>query len=147
MSNCIELWYTIYVDFLLPVQYHFICVLYTEVKLQKKGEKDVKSSKTCYGMTYIENAEIPNGNLNHRIELEYYRIKKKKHHLLKENTETYGIEVVKKEYKGHKVNIEKEKVEKISNKKANIDSILNILKEFQVTPVALKDVIDDMMHT
>ncbi len=105
------------------------------------------NSKVYYGKTFLEAKDIRDTNVKNRIELEYYRIKKKKHHLLKENTETYGIEVVKKEYKGHKVNIEKEKVEKISNKKANIDSILNILKEFQVTPVALKDVIDDMMHT
>ena len=105
------------------------------------------NSKKFYGKTFLETNDIRGTNVKNRIELEYYRIKKKKHHLLKENTETYGIEVVKKEYKGHKINIEKEKVDKISNKKANIDSILNILKEFQVTPIALKDVIEDMTHS
>lgn len=105
------------------------------------------NSKIFYGKTFLETNDIRGTNVKNRIELEYYRIKKKKHHLLKENTETYGIEVVKKEYNGHKINIEKEKVDKISNKKANIDSILNILKEFQVTPVALKDVIEDMTHS
>ena len=105
------------------------------------------NSKIFYGKTFLETNDIRGTNVKNRIELEYYRIKKKKHHLLKENTETYGIEVVKKEYNGHIINIEKEKVDKISNKKANIDSILNILKEFQVTPIALKDVIEDMTHS
>lgn len=105
------------------------------------------NSKVYYGMTFLEAKDIRGTNVKNRIELEYYRIKKKKRHLLKESTETYGIEIVKKEYKGHKVNIEKEKVDRISNKKTSIDSILNVLKEFQVTPIALKDVIEDMTHS
>ena len=105
------------------------------------------NSKVCYGKTYIEPKEVLETNLKNRIELEYYRIKRKKHGFLKENIETYGIEVVKKEYKGKRINIEKEKIDKISTQKASIDTILNILKEFKVTPIALKDVIEDIMHS
>jgi len=105
------------------------------------------NSRIFYGKTFLEAKDIRDTNVKNRIELEYYKIKKKKHHLLKENTETYGIEIVKKEYNGHKINIEKEKIDKISNKKASIDSILNTLRKFKVTPVALKDVIEDMTHS
>lgn len=105
------------------------------------------NSKVCCGKTFLEAIDVKDTNINNRIELEYYRIKKKKYHFLKENTETYGIEVVKKEYLGQKISVEKEKIDRISSKKSSIDSILNTLKEFKVTPIALKDVIEDMIHS
>ena len=80
------------------------------------------------------------------IELEYYRTKKRKNYFLRETSETYGIEIVKKEYQGKKVNIEKDKVDRVSNKKTTIDLILNKLREFKVTPIALKDVVHDIME-
>lgn len=102
------------------------------------------NSKVYYGNTFLE-VKKANSNIKNRIELEYYRTKKRKKHFLKENSEIYGIEIVKKEYQGKKINIEKEKIDKISETKSSIDAILNILKKFKVTPIALKDVIDDMM--
>lgn len=104
------------------------------------------NSKVCYGKTLLDAKDIRDTNIKNRIELEYYRTKKKKHHFLREDTEIYGIEVVKKEYQGKRINVEKEKIDKISNKKASIDSILNTLRKFKVTPIALKDVIEDIMH-
>lgn len=104
------------------------------------------NSKVCYGKTLLDAKDIRDTNIKNRIELEYYRTKKKKHHFLREDTETYGIEVVKKEYQGKRINVEKEKIDKISNKKASIDSILNTLRKFKVTPIALKDVIEDITH-
>lgn len=104
------------------------------------------NSKVCYGKTLLDAKDIRDTNIKNRIELEYYRTKKKKHHFLREDTEIYGIEVVKKEYQGKRINVEKEKIDKISNKKASIDSILNTLRKFKVTPIALKDVIEDITH-
>lgn len=104
------------------------------------------SSKVYCGKTFLDIGDLKENNLRNRIELEYYRTKKRKNYFLREDTETYGIEIVKKEYQGKKVNIEKEKVDKISNKKTTIDSILNKLKEFKVTPITLKDVVHDIMQ-
>ena len=104
------------------------------------------SSKVYCGNTFLDMGDLKENNLKNRIELEYYRTKKRKNYFLREDTETYGIEIVKKEYQGKKVNIEKEKVDKISNKKATIDSILKKLREFKVTPITLKDVVHDMMQ-
>jgi len=112
-----------------------------------KGSFKFMNSKVCYGKTLLEAKDVKDTNIKNRIELEYYRIKKKRHHFLRDNTESYGIEVVKKEYQGKRINVEKEKIDKISNKKANIDSILNTLRKFKVTPIALKDVIEDMTHS
>lgn len=105
------------------------------------------NSKVYYGNTFLEVRESKDSNIKNRIELEYYRTKKRKNHFLRENSETYGIEIVKKEYQGKKVNIEKEKIDRISSTKTSIDSILNKLKKFKVTPIALKDVIEDMTHS
>lgn len=102
------------------------------------------NSKVYYGNTFLEVKELKNNNVKNRIELEYYRTKKSKKHFLRENSETYGIEIVKKEYQGRKVNIEKEHIDKISNTKTSIDAILGTLKKFKVTPIALKDVIEDI---
>ena len=104
------------------------------------------SSKVYCGNTFLDMGDLKENNLKNRIELEYYRTKKRKNYFLREDTETYGIEIVKKEYQGKKVNIEKEKVDKISNKKTTIDSILRKLKEFKVTPITLKDVVHDIMQ-
>jgi len=104
------------------------------------------SSKVYCGNTFLDMGDLKENNLKNRIELEYYRTKKRKNYFLREDTETYGIEIVKKEYQGKRVNIEKEKVDKISNKKTTIDSILKKLKKFKVTPIALKDVVHDIMQ-
>lgn len=100
-------------------------------------------SKVFYGNAFLDSKDLI--NTRNRIELEYYRTKKRRNHFLKASNEIYGIEIVKKEYQGKKVNIEKEKIEKISDKKSKIDFILDKLKEFKVTPITLRDVVDDMV--
>ena len=55
------------------------------------------NSKVYYGNTFLEVKELKDSNIKNRIELEYYRTKKRKNHFLRENSETYGIEIVKKE--------------------------------------------------
>lgn len=105
------------------------------------------NSKVYYGNTFLETKDLKESNNNKRIELEYYRTKKRKRHFLKEDSTSYGIEIVKKEYQGRKVNIEKEKIDKISNTICNIDLIIDKLKKFKVTPITLKDVIEDMKQS
>lgn len=105
------------------------------------------NSKVYYGNTFLETEELRDNNIKNRIEIEYYRTKKRKKYFVRESSETYGIEIVKKEYQGRKVNIEKEKIDKISNTKTSIDLILNKLKKFKVTPITLKDVIEDMKQS
>ena len=105
----------------------------------------MKSSKTCYGMTYIENADIPNGNINHRIELEYYKIKKPKFNLLGKQNKKYGIEIQKREYKNNSLNVETNSVNYITKSKEKVIKIINTLKEHKVTPVGLNDVLDDLL--
>lgn len=104
------------------------------------------SSKVYCGNAFLDKRDLRENNIKNRIELEYYRTKKRKHHFLREDSETYGIEIVKKEYQGKKINIEKEKIDRVSDKKTTIDLILNKLREFKVTPITLKDVVHDIME-
>ena len=110
-----------------------------------KGEDTTfMNSKVCYGKTFLESNDLRESNIKNRIELEYYRTKNRKNHFLREDSISYGIEIVKKEYQGKKINIEKEKIDKICDTKNKIDSILNKLQKFKVTPIGLKDVVDDI---
>lgn len=102
-------------------------------------------SKVYYGNTFLDTKDLKETNIKNRIELEYYRTKKRKNYFLREDTESYGIEIVKKEYQGKKVNIEKEKIDRVSNKKSTINSILDKLKQFKVTPITLQEVVHDIM--
>lgn len=114
--------------------------------IHMKGENKLMSSKVYCGNTFLDKRDLRENNIKNRIELEYYRTRKRKSHFLREDTETYGIEIVKKEYQGKKVNIEKEKIDRISDKKSTIDKILEKLKEFKVTPITLKDVVHDILQ-
>ena len=103
------------------------------------------NSKVYCGSAFLDMQDLKENNLKNRIELEYYRTKRRRNFFVREDTQIYGIEIVKKEYQGKKINIEKDKVDEISNKKTTIDSILKKLKEFKVTPITLKDVVHDIM--
>lgn len=105
----------------------------------------MKSSKTCYGMTCIENIEIPNGNTNHRIELEYYKIKKPKFNLLHKSNKKYGIEIQKREYKNNNFNLEINSVDEVTKSRHKVIEIIKTLKEYKVTPIGLNDVLDDLL--
>lgn len=116
------------------------------MKANKERRNILKSSRVYCGSTFLEARDLIDTNIKNRVELEYYKTKRRKIRFLKEEIESYGIEIVKKEYLGKKINIEKEKLDSISNKKTNIDSIIKKLKEFKVTPTGLKDVVDDIVQ-
>ena len=60
--------------------------------------------------------------------------------------EKYAYEQQNELYEYINETIEKEKIDKISDKKNTINSILNKLRKFKVTPIALKDVVHDIMQ-
>lgn len=78
---------------------------------------------------------------SNRIELEYYKIAKN----VKKDQRTYGIEIVKTEYLDNKRLKESENIYNVTNDENVIDNLLNILKENQVTPIGLCDVVDELL--
>lgn len=83
-------------------------------------------------------------NMKNRIKLEYYATEKPI--CVKEEYEiAYGISIIKKEYCKNRIKCEKNSVEKISTNKRKIKDIIKMLKEYEVTPIALEDVLEDLL--
>ena len=98
--------------------------------------------KTCYGMTYFDEHDLKETQINHRVELEYYKTNK-----YEENDFKYGIEICKKEYIDDNITVETNKVENITNSSDKVIEIINTLKKYKVTPVGLNDVLEDLLRT
>lgn len=99
------------------------------------------SSRIYYGGTFFDNNDLLNTNVKHKVELEYY----KTNNCIKEDSESYGIEVIKKEYINNKVCIETSNIKHITKDESRANEILEKLKKFKVTPIALQDVVDDLI--
>ena len=98
--------------------------------------------KKFYGATFVTPSELEESNIHHPMKLEYYKICQDK----KKECIKYGIEIVKKIYKDTKIETEQEKVLSITTIENKIEEILELLKNHQVTPIILKDVIEDLKY-
>ena len=94
--------------------------------------------KSLFGRTVIESSDYD--DVSDDIELEYYET----HNIAGENNRKYGIEVVKREEKSEKFNIESKIVNNISNEENQIKSLLKVLMLNKVTPISVDDVISDI---
>ena len=102
----------------------------------------MENSKTCYGMTYFDENDLKQAQINHRVELEYYKTDK-----CREDDFKYGIEICKKEYINDNIKIETNRIENITNSSDKVIEIINTLKRYKVTPVGLNDVLEDLIKT
>jgi hypothetical protein len=91
-------------------------------------------------MTYFDEDDLKETKINHRVELEYYKINK-----CEEDDFKYGIEICKKEYINNDIFIESKNIENISDSSEKVIKIINTLKKYKVTPVGLNDVLEDLM--
>lgn len=105
----------------------------------------MQNSRTYYGGTFLEKEDLRETNINHRIELEYYTTKNHTNKETKDEKATYGIEIVKKEYIGNKVDTESSRKEHISNNADKVIEIIDTLKRYKVTPIGLNDVLEDLL--
>ena len=75
------------------------------------------------------------------IKLEYYKTIK-----TKKNVEAkYGIEIVETEFINGKVYIESKTIDYIANSSKEINKILRILKNNEVTPIGIHDAIEEIV--
>lgn len=75
------------------------------------------------------------------IKLEYYKTIK-----TEENVEAkYGIEIVETEFINGKVNIESKAIDDIAITSKEIERILTILKNNEVTPIGIQDAIEEIV--
>lgn len=113
-------------------------------KFQGKESLVLGMLGTYHGATLLNENNHTDTIMKNRIKLEYYTTKKSINVESKEEI-TYGISIIKKEYCKNKVKLETNSVEKISTNKGKVKNIVKMLKDYKVTPIALEDVLEDIM--
>ena len=93
--------------------------------------------KNFFGSIFINRDELLEAGINYPIKVEYYKITDEPE---KENKLLYGIQVIKTEYKD-KIGVEQNRIEHITNDESEITKMLSLIKENEVTPIGLEDVI------
>ena len=95
--------------------------------------------KNFFGSIFINRDELLEAGIHYPIKVEYYRITDEDKRENK-NKPIYGIQIIKTEYRD-KIGVEQNKIENITNNESEITQILSLVKENEVTPVGLEDVI------
>ena len=92
--------------------------------------------KTFFGGIFIETSKLKEEGIQYPIKVEYYKIKD-------ENSEKYGIEIIKKEYKSKSIEIEKEEIKSLSKDECKIERMLELFERNEVTPNSAEEIIED----
>ena len=95
--------------------------------------------KNFFGSIFINRDKLKEAGIKYPIKVEYYKITNEEEKI-KENKLIYGIQVIKTEYRD-KIGVQQEKIEHITNDENEITQMLDIIKENEVTPIGLEDVI------
>ena len=103
----------------------------------------MENSKVYYGGVFLDEEELRDNKIENKVELEYYSIKKPSY--LKEDKATYGIEVVKKEYKERDMDVETSSVHNICSNQSQINEVIELLKRNTVTPNGLHVTMEELM--
>ena len=98
--------------------------------------------KKFFGGMFIDNDTLRREGIYHPIKLDYYKIINEDEN--KEIEFKYGLEIVKTEYFTNDVKIERKAMGNLTNDETYIQKILDILKENEVTPVGMNDVIKEI---
>lgn len=104
--------------------------------------------RILYGGILLDEEKLRTNNIFHNIEVEYYKLTNDKMSLFKgrDNKKTYGIEVIMREYINGEVKTENEKIEVLTKNEEIVDKVLEVLKNNEVTPTTVKDVIEDLFN-
>ena len=101
--------------------------------------------KIFYNSTFIKKENLEEAEIRHPIKLEYYKIINEDE-IVKNKKPKFGIGVVKTEYRGGQMKVEKEQVNYLSNDETRIEEILNIFKRNEVTPIGVTDILNDLVR-
>ena len=95
-----------------------------------------------FSSIFMRKEMLNEAGIYHPIKLEYYKIINEDE-IIKQQNAKFGINVVKTEYINDNIKVEDKKVQYVSNDEKKIEKILNILKENEVTPITVEDVLSD----
>ena len=96
--------------------------------------------KKFFGGIFIEKEKLEEAGIEYPIKLEYYKIINKDKY---SGSNKYGVNIVKTEYIYKDIKIEEKTIEDVSNSEEKVNDILRILKENEVTPICVQDIICD----
>ena len=97
--------------------------------------------KTFFDGVFISQKHLEEAGIKHPIKLEYYKTSGE------ENVKTkYGIEVVKTEYLDGNVKIETKEVKDVFANREEQEKVLTILRNNEVTPIGVEDVLHDLLQ-
>ena len=96
--------------------------------------------KTFFDGVFISKEKLDEAGIEYPIKLEYFKTSGE------ENVESkYGIEVVKTEYLDGNIKIETKEIKNILNSREKQEEILTILRNNEVTPVGVEDVLEELI--
>ena len=95
--------------------------------------------KSFVGSICINRDKLREAGIDYPIKVEYYKLIDDNKERIK-NKLIYGIQVIKTEYR-EKIGVEQKRIESITNNESEMNKILNLVKEYEVTPIGLEDVI------
>lgn len=95
--------------------------------------------KNFFGSIFINRDKLQEAGIDYPIKVEYYKITNEEEKI-KENKLIYGIQIIKTEYRD-KIGVEQQRIEHITNDEKEVTKILSLMKENEVTPIGLEDVI------
>lgn len=98
--------------------------------------------RTFFSSTFIKKETLKKAGIHYPIKLEYYKIINEDD-IIQQNKAKFGIHVIKTEYKKENIEVENKKIQYLSNDEMKIEQILNTLKENEVTPITVEDVLSD----
>ncbi|MCI8444547.1 MAG: hypothetical protein HFJ37_05280 [Clostridia bacterium] len=98
--------------------------------------------KTFFGSIFIKKEKLQEAGIEHPIKLEYYKMINEDELVHGKNAK-YGIKIIKTEYLEKDTKVEDKTIKYLSSNEQKINDILNILKENEVTPIGVQDVICD----
>ncbi len=101
--------------------------------------------RVFFGETFISKELLDEAGIGNKIKLDYYKIINEDEITRKEKSK-YGISVIKTEYMRDKTKIEEKIIKHLSNDEKMIEGVLNLFKENVVTPIEVKDIINDIFH-
>lgn len=102
----------------------------------------MKNLREFYGDTVIDKNDYNEFDGEFKIHLTYYKTQDCLN--LDDKNVSYGMQVVKKQTDGKNMKVETKEFSNIVDTEEKVDSILEILKRNKVTPVAVRDVLEDM---
>lgn len=97
--------------------------------------------KTFFSSTFMNPKLLEEVGIYYPIKLAYYKIINEEAE--KQQKSKFGIYIVKTEYKKENIKIENKKIQYLTNDERKIEKLLKILRESEVTPIIVEDVLSD----